>query len=75
MKVIFLHSRSQITLDTLTNGNLYEVIDYSVFGNRNPEYKIINDFGNEIWVNSEFFINLQENRDYLIDKIIYSNLD
>ena len=70
MKVIFTKDTSQYTLYTLTKGKSYEVLDHSIFGNRNPEYKIINDLGSEIWVNSEHFEKLDKKRESIIDSLL-----
>ena len=70
MKVIFSKDTNQYTLYTLTKGKCYDVLEHSVFGNRNPEYKIKNDLGSEIWVNSDHFERLDKKRESKIDSLL-----
>ena len=73
MKVKYTYESEKLTFSTLTKQKIYEVLEISQFGNRTPEYKIKNDLGNEIWVNSVYFVNLIDCRDSKINRIINPN--
>ena len=62
MKVIYSEVKSQITIDSLTNGKIYDVLEVFSFGNRFPEYKILNDKGTKIWIDSSNFEMLQKKK-------------
>jgi hypothetical protein len=70
MKVVYIKKISQTKIDTLTNGKVYEVLETFSFGNRLPEFKVINDKGTLIWVESIYFELLDKKRESTIDSLL-----
>jgi hypothetical protein len=70
MKVVYIESEKQTSIVTLTVGKTYDVVEVSYFGNRYPDYKVVNNNGTPIWVSSNLFEKLNKKRELIINSLL-----
>lgn len=70
MKVVYIETEKQTSIGTLTVGKTYDVVEVSSFGNRYPDYKVVNNNGTPIWVSSNLFEKLNKKRELIINSLL-----
>lgn len=70
MRVVYNQISDNFLKKNLTNGKSYKIIQTYQFGNRQADYKILNDVGAEIWVNSNEFTPLHKKREEIISSLL-----
>ena len=70
MLVVYINKRQEIHLKNFTYGEIYKVLKISQFGNREPDYMIENNTGNQVWVNSVHFTTLEIVRTDKLNQIL-----